>query len=88
MLIFSGFEYLWAQRSELLFVEELKDSARLQLQRILAEHELEPWIFTDIVQIVHGEDAHSKPILTLNANHLDAMKCSWLFSYTRMLIGI
>jgi hypothetical protein len=57
--------------TEITFVEELKEESREQLRRILHNYDLDDWIFTREIKIVHGEDARSYPILQLNTNHLD-----------------
>ncbi len=58
-------------QEKLVFVEELKTEAREQLRRIVANYDLDDWIFTNEIKVVHGEDAHSYPILTMNTNHLE-----------------
>ena len=56
---------------EIKYVEELKQETRKQLTRIMNNYDLDDWIFTDEVKIVHGEDARSYPILQMNTNHLE-----------------
>ncbi len=57
--------------TQVTFVEDLKEEARAQIKRILANYEVEDWIFTEEIKIVHNEDARSYPILQMNTNHLD-----------------
>jgi hypothetical protein len=57
--------------SDVVFVEDLKAEARVQLKRIMSDYDIDDWIFTDLVKIVHGEDARSYPILQMNTDHLD-----------------
>lgn len=57
--------------TEITFTEQKKEEARQQLQRILSEYSLDPWIITQEVQIKAGIDPHSRPILTLNTDYLD-----------------
>ena len=58
-------------QATITFVDEEKEKAREQLKRILSKYDLDPWIFTQRVQIVAGVDPHSHPILTLNTDFLD-----------------
>ena len=58
-------------QAKITFVEEEKEKAREQLRRLLAEYDLDPWIFTQRVKIETGVDPHSHPILTLNTDFLD-----------------
>lgn len=61
-----------AQPAEkIVFVEELKEQAREQLRRIVSDYDLNDWMFTNQIKVVHGEDARSYPILTMNTNHLE-----------------
>lgn len=55
----------------LTFAVDEEAQAREQLQRLLAEHDLDPWIFTTRIRIAAGEIPHSHPILTLNTKNLD-----------------
>lgn len=57
--------------TEIAYVEDLKEEARNQLDRIMNNYDLDDWIFTDVIKVVHGEDARSYPILQINTNHLD-----------------
>ncbi|WP_234572300.1 hypothetical protein [Rhodohalobacter sp. 614A] len=67
--------YLQAQNegteTEIIFTEQKKEEAREQLRRILSRYKLDPWIFTNEIQIESGVDPHSHPILTLNTEYLD-----------------
>ena len=66
---------LWAQdagtETEITFTEDKKEAARQQLRRLLADYDLDCWIFTREVRIDVGVDPHSHPILTLNTDFLD-----------------
>jgi len=55
----------------LTFAVDEEAQAREQLQRLLAEYDLDPWIFTTRIRIAAGEIPHSHPILTLNTKYLD-----------------
>ena len=55
----------------LAFAVDEEAEARQQLQRLLTEYDLDPWIFTTRVRIAAGEIPHSHPILTLNTKYLD-----------------
>lgn len=57
--------------TQIIFAFEKKEQAREQLRRILSQYDLDPWIFTRVVNIDLGVDPHSKPVLTLNAKYLD-----------------
>lgn len=57
--------------TEIVFTEQKKEEAREQLRRILSRYKLDPWIFTNEIQIELGVDPHSHPILTLNTEYLD-----------------
>lgn len=43
---------------------------RAQLQRLLMEYDLSPWIFTRSIRIDERSIPHSHPVLTLHARHL------------------
>jgi hypothetical protein len=58
-------------QNKISYVKDLKQQAREQLDRIMKTYDLEDWTFTDVIKIVHGEDARSYPILQMNTNHLD-----------------
>ena len=58
-------------QNQIQFVEELKKEARVQISRLIEKHEIDDWIFTDVVKIVHGEDARSYPVLQMNTDFLD-----------------
>jgi|GEM_PF-5641221 len=58
-------------QNKISYVEDLKQRAREQLDNIMKTYDLDDWIFTDVVKIVHGEDARSYPTLQMNTNHLD-----------------
>jgi len=60
-----------ATESPITFVEEEKAQAREQLKRILSRYDLDPWIFTQRVQIESGVEPRSHPTLTLNTDFLD-----------------
>ena len=49
----------------------LEEEGREQLQRILADYDLDPWIFTRQVVIQTGVIPHSHPVLTVNTRYLD-----------------
>ena len=55
----------------LTFAVDEEAQAREQLQRLLAEYDLDPWIVTTRIRIAAGEIPHSHPILTLNTKYLD-----------------
>jgi hypothetical protein len=55
----------------LTFAVDEEAQARQQLQRLLVDYDLDPWIFTTRIKIAAGEIPHSHPILTLNTRHLD-----------------
>lgn len=57
--------------TEITFVAELKEQAREQLNRLLKTYDLDDWMFTKTVKVVHGEDARSYPTLQINTNHLE-----------------
>ena len=57
--------------TEIVFTDQKKEEARQQLRRILSTYDLDPWIQTQEVRIAAGVDPHSRPILTLNTDHLD-----------------
>jgi hypothetical protein len=58
-------------QQEIKFVEDLKDDARVQINRIINDYDLDDWVFTDVVKIVHGEDARSYPVLQMNTDFLE-----------------
>ncbi|NBB75282.1 MAG: hypothetical protein GVY35_16675 [Bacteroidetes bacterium] len=55
----------------LTFAVDEEAQAREQLQRLLSEYDLDPWIVTTRIRIAAGEIPHSHPILTLNTKYLD-----------------
>lgn len=57
--------------SKIYFAHEREEQAREQLRRLLASHDLDPWIFTHEVRIESGAEPHSMPVLTLNTDFLD-----------------
>lgn len=57
--------------AEIIFANDLEERGRAQLRRILAEHDLDPWIVTNEVKIEAGAEPHSMPVLTLNTDFLD-----------------
>lgn len=57
--------------AKIVFANELEEQARVQLRRLLADYDLDPWIFTTEVRIAAGEEPHSMPVLTLNTDFLD-----------------
>lgn len=57
--------------AEIIFAEQLEERGRAQLRRILARHDLDPWIVTREVRIEAGAEPHSMPVLTLNTDFLD-----------------
>ena len=57
--------------TKITFTQQKKEEARQQLQRILSEYSLDPWIITQEVRIKPGVDPHSRPILTLNTDYLE-----------------
>lgn len=61
-----------ATQTSITFVAEEEERARVQLERILARYDLDPWMFTRRVQIATGGDPRSHPILTLNTDYLDS----------------
>ncbi|MGJ3235594.1 hypothetical protein [Marivirga sp.] len=71
VFIISSLNGLAQSQNEIVFVEELKQEGRKQLKRIVSEYEIDDWMFTNTIQMAHGEDAHSHPVLTMNTNHLD-----------------
>lgn len=56
---------------QIKFVEDLKKDARVQINRIINDYDIDDWIFTDVVKIVHGEDARSYPVLQMNTDFLE-----------------
>ena len=57
--------------TQIIFANDLERRARDQLRRILAEYDLDPWIFTREIRIRAGAEPRSMPILTLNTDFLD-----------------
>jgi len=55
---------------ELASGNDREQRTRSQLERLVAQHDLRPWSFTDRVIIQSGVIPHSHPILTLNTRHL------------------
>jgi hypothetical protein len=56
-------------------------ATRAQLERLLAAHDLRPWLFTSRVMIDRTALPHSHPILTLHTRHLrddDLLLSTWL----------
>ena len=49
----------------------LEEKGREQLQRIVADYDLDPWIFTQKVVIQSRVIPHSHPVLTLNTQYVD-----------------
>ncbi len=49
----------------------LEEKGREQLQRIVADYDLNPWIFTRKVVIQSRVIPHSHPVLTLNTQYVD-----------------
>ena len=49
----------------------LEERGRQQLQRLLREYDLDPWIYTRSVIIESDVVPHSHPVLTLNTKYLD-----------------
>jgi hypothetical protein len=50
---------------------EREEAAREQLERILAEFDVDRWIFTREVRIASMVTPHSHPVLTVNTKYLD-----------------
>jgi hypothetical protein len=71
LFLFSAASLLAQTGKEIVYVEELKQEAREQLNRIIASYDIEDWMFTDVVKIVHDEDARSYPTLQMNTDHLN-----------------
>lgn len=46
-----------------------EEETRVQLQRLLQEHDLSPWIFTRSIRVDERSIPHSHPVLTLHARH-------------------
>jgi hypothetical protein len=49
---------------------ERERATRRQLERLLDQHDLSPWLFSRVVEISAGEVPHSHPVLTLSTRHL------------------
>ena len=50
---------------------EREEAAKVQLQRLVATYDLDPWTFTRRVRIEAGVIPHSHPVLTLNERYID-----------------
>lgn len=48
-----------------------EQQTKVQLQKLLARHDLSKWVFTRKINIEKGQIPHSDPVLTLNTRHLD-----------------
>ncbi len=65
----------WAQDTTRIDIDlhsgtALEEKGREQLQRIVADHDLDPWIFTQKVVIQSRVIPHSHPVLTLNTRYV------------------
>lgn len=81
LLFFLGLGLLTAGRSSAPAIEspltvtleagtEREQATRDQLLRLLDEHDVDRWIFTERVHIDETDLPHSHPVLTLHARHL------------------
>lgn len=56
-------------RIELATGTEEERSTKKQIRKLVAEHELDPWIFTRSILIDENAVPHSHPVLTLHTRH-------------------
>jgi hypothetical protein len=49
---------------------EPEQATRRQLERLLARHDVTPWLFTGVLEIDEQAIPHSHPVLTLSTRHL------------------